>query len=490
MAEKKQDNQFLLRVIVPAYPEVNIYSRIAKKTTALGPIMIATSANELSGCRVKVTDENNFKGPRGKDGLPDHRALQKEDKASVVAVYCGLSSTIERAWETASFYHRQGVFVIAGGLHAHNCPEETLNHDFDIVVHGDGDVVIQQILLAFEEKNFENIPGVSYLEEGQFKRNGPKRNEILNLDSLPFPNFGLLEYNNKIKTYPISRIRGCNEGCEYCGVRGKVRFASPKHLFDTVGWLVKTRKAKSFFIVDDNSNADHEGTKEFFEMILTKYKRLKFAVQERLDDAEDIGFLKLMKKAGVRIVCIGAESPIDEELEAMKKGYDSSQMLKWLKIWRSLFWTHVMFIFGYPLKEKVTLINARERFILWKRFIRKASPDSVQILLPIPLVGTRLRKRIMNRIFPKIQWKKYDGNFPCFEPKNMTLKELQEMHIKLMSRFYNPWSIFRIPLKIITLPLHSLFLGWEDWHRGWDGIITKYGGYLTIKKWKKHNLKK
>ncbi len=494
MVKEKQDNRRLLRVIVPSYPRLNIFSRKAKRTTALGPIMVATVANELQGWRVEVIDGNNFKGPRDKDRLPDHRVLQREDKASVVAIYCGLSSTIEKAWEIASFYHQQGIFVIAGGLHAYYCTEETLNHDFDIVVHGDGEAVIQQILLVFEEKNFENIPGVSYFKNGQFKRNGPKRNEISDLDSLPFPDFNLLKHNNKIKTYPISRIRGCDRNCEYCEVRGKVRFASPKHLFDIVDWLVKTRKAKSFFIVDDNSNADHEGTKKFFEMILAKYKRLKFVVQVRLDNAENIQFLELMKKAGVKAACIGVESPINEELEAMKKGYDSSQMLKWMKIWQSLFWVHAMFIFGYPLKEKVTLISARERFMLWKRFIRKASPDSIQIMLPIPLPGTPLRRRLerKGKLFSRdiVPWSKYDGNFLCFEPENMTSKELREMHIKLMSRFYNPWSIFRIPLKIITFPLQSLFLGLEDWSRGWDRVLTRFRGHLTIKEWKRNNLRR
>jgi len=490
MIEEKQGNQRLLRIVVPPYPELSIFSRKAKRTTALGPIMVATVANQLEEWQVQVIDGNNYNGPRDKDGLPDHRVLQEKDRASVVAIYCGLSSTMESAWNTASYYHQQGVFVIAGGLHAHHLPEETLNHDFDVVVHGDGEAVIQQILLAFEERNFGNIPGISYFEEGQFKRNGPKMNEISDLDSLPFPDFDLLKHGNKIKTYPINRTKGCEEGCEYCEVRGRVRFASPKHFYETVKHLVETKKANSFFIVDDNFDADHEGTKKFLEMISAKYKRLKFFVQVRLDVAEDIEFLKLMKKAGVKAVCIGGESCIDEELKAMEKGYDSSQMLRWMKIWRSFFWVHLMLMFGYPLKVKTTLISAKERFILYKRFIRKTSPDSVQIVLVLPLPGTRLRKRIMGRILKEVPWKKYDGNFPCFQPENMTLEELQEMHIKLMSRFYNPWSIFRIPLKLITFLFHYVFLGWEDWYRGWEGIITKYVGSWTVRKWKKNNLKK
>jgi hypothetical protein len=38
-----------LRVVIPAYPSFNIYSRIARVTTALGPISVATSVHEVEG---------------------------------------------------------------------------------------------------------------------------------------------------------------------------------------------------------------------------------------------------------------------------------------------------------------------------------------------------------------------------------------------------------------------------------------------------------
>ncbi|MBN1832425.1 MAG: hypothetical protein JW896_09965 [Deltaproteobacteria bacterium] len=37
------------RIIAPAYPAFNIYSRIAWKTTALGPVMVATVASLIGG---------------------------------------------------------------------------------------------------------------------------------------------------------------------------------------------------------------------------------------------------------------------------------------------------------------------------------------------------------------------------------------------------------------------------------------------------------
>ncbi len=75
-----------------------------------------------------------------------------------------------------------------------------------------------------------------------------------------------------------------------------------------------------------------------------------------------------------------------------------------------------MFIFGYPLKEGVNFkMSARERKKRFKNFIRKAKIDTVQILLPTPLSGTELRRRLamQNRLYllQDVGWEYYDGNF-------------------------------------------------------------------------------
>ena len=91
-------------MIIPAFSEVNVFSYIAKAITALGPIMVATVADKLWGWRVEIIDENNYhKGPRDNEGLPNHQKLQEENPADIVGLFCGLSSTMERAWQIINF---------------------------------------------------------------------------------------------------------------------------------------------------------------------------------------------------------------------------------------------------------------------------------------------------------------------------------------------------------------------------------------------------
>ncbi|MBU2634860.1 hypothetical protein KJ841_00090 [Patescibacteria group bacterium] len=484
----------LFRMIIPAFPEINIFTRQARKTTALGPIMVATAANKLWRWRVEIIDENNNrKGPRDSNGLPDHAVLQKERPATAVGFYCGLTSTMLRVWELAEFYHQQKVFTIAGAWHAHYCPEETLNHNIDVVVHRDAERVIQQILSNLgKEKFLENIPGISFLENGEFKTDTSEIVQVLGLDpnlsNLPFPDFGLLRYA-KIKLYPISRIRGCSGNCEFCSVNEKPHWACAKHLFETVKWLVETRNAKEFFLVDDSLKEDLDGTVESFKMITNEYgNRLDISIQLWLKIAENTEFLQTARRAGVRTACIGVESPIDEDLKAMRKGYTSSKMLEWLKILQRYVKTHIMLIAGYPLEERNVFLSAKEIVKRFRRFIHKAHPDSVHVMLPGPGVGTPLRRRLEKegRLFPQsiVPWSKYDGRFVCFRPSNMTVRELQEMPFKIMGRFYNRWSSIRIAIRTIIFPLDYIVRGWKNWHRDWVRDVVKFGGYLLMEKWK------
>ncbi len=242
----------LIRFIAPVFPEVNIFSRV--KISPLGIVNVATAASRVWGWNVEIIDENNYRGPRDENGLPDHELLQKENPASVVGFYCGLSSTMARVFELSSFYRECGAINIAGGWHAHYRPDEVLDNNFDIVVHGDGEIVIRQILTALrdeDEGKISGIPGISFWKNGEHATNLPSMIEMPDLSGLPYPNFGLIRHLKKIKYYPVGRVRGCIMNCEFCSVKGSPRWADPQYVFDTVKWLVETRKARKFFIVDD-----------------------------------------------------------------------------------------------------------------------------------------------------------------------------------------------------------------------------------------------
>lgn len=459
--------------------------------TALGPIMVATSANKLWGWRVEVIDENNYRGPRDSQGLPDHCALQKENPAAAVGFYCGLTSTMDRVYELAKTYRRQNTFNIAGGWHAHYCAEEALRNNINVVVHGDGELAIQQILRqAAANASLKNIAGISFLSGGEIKTNGPEMLAVPDLNDLPRPDLGLLKHANKIRIYPLGRQRGCGMNCEFCSVKGKCRWASPEHLFGDLNELVEKWGASNFFVSDDRLEEDLPGTMEFFRLVAERYaKRLRFSVQVRLEAAKNHDFLRAMRKAGVETLCVGYESPSAADLKAMRKGLKPADMVRLTKIFQEFgFKIHMMLIFGYPPKDGQPSDSAQEMVNLFKDLIRQAKPNTVQIMHPVPLVGTDLRQRLGNRIFPLdiVPWDKYDGSWACFQPTNMTLAELQEIPLELMSWFYSGRSgLVKGVLRTLALPVDYYARGWQQWHRDWYREWIKYGGHRLIQQWKK-----
>lgn len=301
--------------------------------------------------------------------------------------------------------------------------------------------------------------------------------------------------------YPVSRIRGCGMDCEFCTVKGKPRYTSPEKFLETIENIVETKDARHFFIVDDLFGQQRNETIRFCKMLADYQqrinKRLDFTVQIRLDKAKDKELLSEMRKAGINMVAIGFESPIEEELEAMKKHIKPQDMIELSRIYRKFgFLVHGMFIFGYPYKDKdIATLGIKERIKRFRIFIKKAKIDTIQVLLPVPLPGTELRDRLEKegRVYPieDIGWQYYDGNFPLFEPDEpLTAQELQSSIRKIMGKFYKLKYMFMLGYHIFSFPaliffLHNIKKGWRIWYRSWRNALVRFGGWAVLKGWTK-----
>jgi len=501
MALDLSKKRLRLRIIIPAYPAFNIYSYIAHKTTALGPVCVASAANEMQGWDVEVIDENNLRryGPKGDSVGADHEFLQRHRPADVVGFYGGLTSTIPRLYEIARFYKDKGIITIAGGQHfVEGNIDEALHSCIDYVVIGEGEEAIRELLQVLEGKlDTNNVKGIAYLNNGRVILT-PEREPLTDFEKSPLPDFSLVRYAN-IKLYPVERIRGCGMDCEFCTVKGRPRHAPPERLLEQISLLLETQDARHFFVVDDLFGQQRDETVRFCQMLRDYQKnigrRLDITVQIRLDKAKDPQLLSAMRQAGINTVAIGFESPIEEELNAMNKHLKPEDMLVLTKIFHKFgFLIHGMFIFGYPMKEGVNFrMSAKERVKRFKSFIKKAKIDTVQILLAGPLPGTELRQRLamQNRVYPlkDVGWEYYDGNFPLFEPDEpMTAEEMQDSTRKIMGKFYQFKYMFILCLHIFFFPalvffLHNIRLGWRKWYRPWRNNLVRFGGWIIMKRW-------
>lgn len=494
--------EHFFRMIAPAFPAFNIYSRIARHTTALGPVSVATKISEFGKWDVEIIDENNYwkPGPRNEEGVPDHNILQTIRPADIVGLYGGLSSTIPRLHDLAAFYKSKGVITIAGGQHfAGENIKAGLENGVDYIIIGEGEETICELLEAIlSKKSVDKIPGIAYLKNGKVVETA-KREPIKDFDKLPLPRFDLVRYA-RIKLFPIGWIRGCGMDCEFCTVKGKPRPASVERVLKQFSSVLENYNGRNFFIVDDLFGHYRKETLRLCQMLADyqKASRNKFdiTVQIRLDRAKDAELLQAMRHARINTVCIGFESPISEELTAMSKRTKPEDMIKLARLYRKAgFLVHGMFIFGYPLIGKTRLsLSVKQRIRAFMAFIRKAKLDTIQVLLPVPLPGTELTDRLNseNRIFDRgyIGWEYYDGNFPLFVPDEpLTPEDMHHAIGTIMGKFYRFKSMFKVGLDILIFPamvfsLWNLTFGWRKWYRGWRNNLVQFGGWIILKRWK------
>ena len=505
--------QELFRVIDPAFGKNNIYRYQAARMVSLGPVMIATVVNQnIPWLTAEVINENNYRvglgAPVNQNNLLNHLALQKSRKATYIGISASMTNAVPQAKKIIRTYLRmpgnlRPKNIIIGGWHAGDSPKEFLELGKNIiVVHGEGELTIIKLLIALNEGlPLFSVPGISYWESGFIKRNGPRFPIISqeDMDNLPIPDFGLVRYA-KIKIFPLQATRGCSGKCRFCRVRSIPRFISPAR-FQEIFEFTASRGARKFFFVDDRSEEDLTGFQERLKKLiwLRTYRGLKFEIttQNRLSLGEDTATLKLMREAGVDAVAVGCESPIPEELKAMKKPIDPKEMVACVKAFaKQGLNLHMMLIFGYPLpknvpgpllNEKGELLTVKKRAAIFWNFIRKAKPATLQVLFYTPIPGTpdwySLQKQ--GRIRQDISWEFYDGLHLVFLPdEGLDLKELQKTVERIMQKFYafRPFWMFerfslllhvvKIGLVTISMPLIWLM-----------ELPASYRSGFTLKNW-------
>jgi radical SAM superfamily enzyme YgiQ (UPF0313 family) len=213
----------------------------------------------------------------------------------------------------------KNIFTIAGGPHPSLFPEclgstEGLN----AVCRGEGEGAILDLVNAIEkQEDVSNILNLWVKKDETIIKN-PSRPFIQNLDSLPFGDRDIFDYQSIIDSDYDRGIfmlsRGCPFNCTYCGspAMGKlqegkyVRFRSVDNGIAEIKQVISKYKVKSLFFADDVFTIDKQYVEEFSK----KYKKeigLPFEVTTRVESSR-LDMFQDLKAAGCWRVAIGIES--------------------------------------------------------------------------------------------------------------------------------------------------------------------------------------
>jgi anaerobic magnesium-protoporphyrin IX monomethyl ester cyclase len=288
----------------------------------------------------------------------------------------------------------RGAKTIAFGTHITPIPRETMRiyPDLDFALVGEPDITIRDLLDHLESKldqrsdeilhifnnhdanyqpainadgtvNMYGIKGLAWRKGDEIILNLP-RPFIANLDDLPIPMHELLplqKYRMPMIKGPFTFIvtsRGCPAGCTYCikhvSYQFTTRVRSPELIMKEL-WQLKELGIHNIHMYADLFTVNRDQAVELCQRMIDEKINMKWMCNSRVDFVDE-EMLRLMGKAGCRMISWGIESGNEQILRHVHKGAypdKAERSLRWAKKAGIMNWGY--FIIGLPGETEETI---------------------------------------------------------------------------------------------------------------------------------------
>ncbi len=328
------------------------------------------------------------------------RQLNKKKYDIVCSGHTGIGYVVIEKILKAAKNHPSKPKTIVGGALITSEPElmlKSLHPDF--VVVGEGETTIIELLKCLEKKrNLSKINGIGYIKNKKPFFTKPKnkkpfftkpRELIMDLDSLPLPDFEGFGYEEKLKnqsnsyflygefdyprSYPILASRGCAFQCTFCyhSIGRKYRERQIDSVIKELEIAIKKYKINAIEIYDDLFSVNKERVYEFCKKIKKLIKNTPWKIKwtcQLVVAGVDKKLLKTLKDAGCTVVGFGFESYSEKVLKSMKKPITPQQIDNVIKLSREVgIGIQGNFIFGDVAETKET---AYKTLNYWKKITK------------------------------------------------------------------------------------------------------------------------
>ena len=232
---------------------------------------------------------------------------------------------------------KKNIITITGGPVITSDPFLAMeNMQIDYGVIGEGEITAAELAeTLITKKGVENIKGIIYRKDTRLICN-KERPPIMDLDSLPIPDYdnfdydeciGLMKYSGQepiLENYDIVRhfsiigSRSCPFSCTFCyHPLGKTyRQRSLQNIFKEIDYLVDRYKINFIFFSDELFSTNIERMLEFAER-MKKYN-IKWDAMFRVNTVTK-EILDKLKTSGLYFMVYGVESMSDRILKSMNK---------------------------------------------------------------------------------------------------------------------------------------------------------------------------
>jgi radical SAM superfamily enzyme YgiQ (UPF0313 family) len=314
-----------------------------------------------------------------------------------------ITGTAVRAYELADHYRARGVTVVLGGPHVTLIPDDAQPHA-DAIVVGYAEDTWPQLLRDFAagqiQPRYTQSPGLS-------------------LAGRPFARRDLLPSQHFLTNNVFEATRGCVHACEFCVVPtawGRRPFQKP---VQEVVADIRQHGARKLIFVDLNLIADRAYAIELFTALIPL--RLRWYGLSTVLLADDDELLELAQRSGCSGLLMGLESLSATNLKGNRKGFNSPD--RYARVVERLHGHGIAlqgcFVFGLDDDRPDVFLKTAE-------FAVQAKIDLPRFAVVTPFPNTPLHRRLdaEGRILTK-NWELYDAQHVVFQPKHMSVEELQ-----------------------------------------------------------------
>ena len=316
--------------------------------------------------------------------------------------------------------------VIWGGYFASNQYQSSLNSGYvDYIINGPGDMAFPSLINCLENNNLDEIEDVKnliYKKGDQIVKTA--KEALLDQDSLPnlpydYLNsfYPLASYLGKTflgkKTFSYHSSFGCPFTCSFCAVvpiyNARWKGKSAGKIYKDVSYFKETYSIDAIEFHDNNFFTSKKRVIEFSKLILND--DISWWGEGRIDTINQYSDedLILMRKAGCKMIFLGAETGNDEILKQMDKGgKQSGQMIKdfAVRMKKVGIIPEMSFVLGLPAESEDKVMQQIDWDINFIKEIKSLNPDTeiiIYLYSPVPTEGSELYQQIQDAgfSFPK-----------------------------------------------------------------------------------------